>query len=128
MTSLESMKRYWKRKQYQRLNDTTNRKRKLRIARLGSQRQQVVNFNETTKVMLKFFSPIKFFSKFRNGLIVCLSSNNDKKLLQDKPDFSRKGQAVPMVSGTNNEVVDARLILEIYKRLVASGEVARLLV
>ncbi|KAL8120786.1 hypothetical protein AgCh_017828 [Apium graveolens] len=115
------MKRYWKRKQYQRLN----RKRKPRIARLGNQRQQVANVSETTKIMLKFFSAVKFFSKFRNGTIASLS---DKKLLQDKTDFSTKRRAVPIVSGTNNEVVDARLVLEIYKRLVSTGEVARLLV
>lgn len=126
MTSLESMKRYWKRKQYKRLNDTTTRKRKLRTARLGSQRQHGLNVNEQQGLaMLKFFSPFKFFSKFRNGTIVSLS---DKKLLQDRTDFSRKRRAVPMVYGTNNEVVDARLILEIYQRLVSTGEVARLLV
>ena len=84
--------------------------------------------NETSKVMLKFISPIKFFSKFQNCRIVGLSRNRDKKLLQDKIGFSRKNRAVPVVSGPNNEVVDARLVLEIYKRLVSTGEVARLLV
>ncbi|WOH07665.1 hypothetical protein DCAR_0727098 [Daucus carota subsp. sativus] len=128
MASLESVRRYWKRKQYQRLDDKSNRKRKLKIARLGNRRQQGANVNETSKVMLKFISPIKLFSRFQNCRIVRLSRNIDKKLLQDDIGFSRKSRAVPVVSGPNNEVVDARLVLEIYKRLVSTGEVARLLV
>lgn len=68
MTNLESMKRYWKRKQYQRI-DNTNSKRKLRIARLLNRRQRVANVNETANVMLKLISPLKFLSKFQNGMI-----------------------------------------------------------
>ncbi|WOH07666.1 hypothetical protein DCAR_0727099 [Daucus carota subsp. sativus] len=120
MTSLDSLRRYWKKKQYQRLDDTADKKRELKLARAGSRRQQVEIVNEASKVMLKLISTVKFLCRFLKGKIVSLSNNDDKKISQNISDKPRN-------EVHSNEVVDARSVLEIFNSLVSSAEGARLL-
>lgn len=92
----------------------------MKIGRFGN---QVLKINATVlpKVLLKLISPIKLLSKFHNDSILGLAATKND-VLQDKK--GRKSRPLPIVSGMNNEIVDGRFVLEVYKRLVSNREVA----
>lgn len=125
----ESLKRYWRRRRYQRLNGanyTTNR-RKLRIARLGgncssttSTGRRLWRVKSSPKLSFDIIlSPIKVLTKFHDAyvdMMIRLAGNvgnpNSVDLLGGKR--VPKGRQISVVSC--GEEVEGRLVLEIYKR------------
>lgn len=101
-----SLKRYWRRRRYQRLDDATKIKRKLKIAKL---------FAKFYRFYIDAMIRLVSYKKSNNGLI------NEKKV--SKPN----NRAFLMVSSGTNEVIDCRLVLEIYKRILSSRQSAGLL-
>ncbi|KAA8529103.1 hypothetical protein F0562_034098 [Nyssa sinensis] len=122
----ENIKRYWRRRKYQRLDDS-NRK-KMKITRLGNRNRKVCKIRLVPKLRFKIVSPIKLLAKFHDGYInmmIGLVGNKKASLLGEKR--VPKGGPVPIVSASD-EIVDCRMVMEIYKRLVSTRELADLLV
>ncbi|GFZ16032.1 Transcriptional repressor NrdR like [Actinidia chinensis var. chinensis] len=118
----ENLKRYWRRKKYQRLDDSNGRKR-LKVMRLGGKARRVWKIRLIPK--LKFKLVTKFHEAYVNMMIAIMGDKDKglygmKKVPKDRP--------VPIVSSNSNQVVDGRMVLEIYKRLVSTRELAGLLV
>lgn len=124
-----NLKRNWRRRRYQRLDDASNNKKKLRIARLGSKKPRGFKLRIIPKLRLKFISPIRIFSKFHEAYVntmIRLVGYNKTGIIEGKRVPRR--EPIPMVSTSSNEIVDGRLVLEIYKRMLSSRESAGLLV
>ncbi|XAR72307.1 hypothetical protein NMG60_11018900 [Bertholletia excelsa] len=100
----DNIKRYWRRRKYQRLDD--GRKR-VKIARLGNRTRRSWKIRLVPKLRFKLVDAMI-------RLVV------GKKVEKKKP--------LPMISASTNEVVDGRMVMEIYKRLVSTREFAGLLV
>ncbi|CAK7326645.1 unnamed protein product [Dovyalis caffra] len=120
--SYGNVKRYWRRKGYQRLNGAN--KRKLKIARLGSGRRWKLRI-VPAQLHMKIASPIKILAKVHDAYIdmmIRLATNigslNNKGFFRGKK--VAKDQHISMVS--SGDEVDSRLVLEIYKRLAASRD------
>ncbi|XP_021912198.1 uncharacterized protein LOC110825955 [Carica papaya] len=119
---MESLKRYWRRRKYQRLHGST--KKKLKLARLGAGARRLWRMRRIPK--LKLASPIKVLAKFHDAYIdmmIRLVTNLGKA----NQNGSFRGNKVAKerdltVSYCGDEVVDSRLVLEIYKRLAANRE------
>lgn len=133
IANLESLKRYWRRRRYQRLDNTHKSKRKLKIARLGNRNQRYSNVKLSHNLRIKIISPTKLFAKFYRvyvdvmiRLVSYKKSNNG--LIGEKKVPKPNNRACLMVSSGTNEVVDCRLVLEIYKRIMSSRESAGFLV
>ncbi|KAF5745238.1 hypothetical protein HS088_TW07G00821 [Tripterygium wilfordii] len=123
----DNLKRYWRRRQYQRL---FNNKRNIKVVRLGGGEGGGGSANGgrrrririlIPRLRLKFLSPIKLLAKFHDAyvaMMVRLAINaNNAKLFAGKK-VARTSQQVSMVA--SGEQVDTKLVLEIYKRLAAS--------
>ncbi|KAF5751889.1 hypothetical protein HS088_TW02G00908 [Tripterygium wilfordii] len=123
----DNLKRYWRRRQYQRL---INNRRKIKVVRLGgrgggggpssggrSRRIRIL----IPKLRLKSLSPIKLLARLHDAYIdmmirFAVSSNNTKLFAGSK--VARNSQQVSMVS--SGEQVDTKFVMEIYKRLAPS--------
>ncbi|KAJ4709864.1 Transcriptional repressor NrdR like [Melia azedarach] len=120
----ESLKRYWRRRKYQRINGV--KRKKLRILRLGgggSPRRIWRIRRRNPKQHLKLISPIKLLEKFHEayvGMMIAVakkmanpnSNNGGKKVAKDRQ--------VSLVS--SGEEVDSKMVVEIYKKLAASRQ------
>ncbi|EEF36080.1 conserved hypothetical protein [Ricinus communis] len=123
----DTLKRCWRRRRYQRLHCSTNSKRKLKIIRLGGAATRRIWKLRTTapKLQWKLLSPVRILVNFHDAyvdMMIRLANNMGK--LNGRGVFGRKKFAkdkqISMVSC--GEEVDTRLVLEIYKRLVAARE------
>ncbi|XP_059441938.1 uncharacterized protein LOC132174246 [Corylus avellana] len=121
----ESLKRYWRRRRYQRLiNGAKSNRRKLKIARLGGGTRTL-----TSKVMrfnINTVSPIKLLAKLHDAYIdmmIPLASNvklgypNNVDLFGGKR--VPKGRRQISMASCGQEV-DGKLVLGIYKRIASS--------
>ncbi|KAG6655818.1 uncharacterized protein LOC122310401 [Carya illinoinensis] len=127
----ENLKRYWRRRRYQSLNgENYSNKRKLKITRLGgsARRRQYWRIRSTPKLRLSFIvSPIKILAKFHDSyvnMMLRLAGNVGKSNSVDLFGGKRvpKGRQISMVSGGGE--VDGRLVMEIYKRIASTREIA----
>ncbi|KAG6715131.1 hypothetical protein I3842_05G235800 [Carya illinoinensis] len=138
----ESLKRYWRRRRYQRLINGTanNNKRKLKIIRLGIRStgaarrgfwrvrrssQKLIRFNNNINAV----SPIKLLAKFHDSyvdmmirLVGNIGNLNNVDLFGGKR--VPKGRQISMVC--NGEEVDGRFVLEMYKRMASTREIGAL--
>ncbi|KAJ4709863.1 Transcriptional repressor NrdR like [Melia azedarach] len=125
----ESLKRYWRRRKYQRVYG----KRKIQVLRLGggaashSQRRRLFwRIRRIPRLRLKIISPIKLLRKFHDAyvnMMICLAnkivnSSSNGGLLRGK----KVAKAREIMVSSGEEVVDARLVMEIYKKLTASRQ------
>lgn len=134
---LESLKRYWRRRRYQKLSvNSNNIKRKMKVARLGDHGTRTTTHRRracrirrslTTKLSaLKVVSPTKLLALFHESyveMMISLAGNVAKpnRVLAGKR--VAKDKQISMVSnGTEERLVDSKLLLEIYKRLAASRQ------
>ncbi|KAB1205614.1 hypothetical protein CJ030_MR7G017786 [Morella rubra] len=126
----QSLKRYWRRRRYKRLNGANSNKRKLKIARLGAgTARRLWRMRATPKISRNIIlSPIKLLAKFHDAYVDVMirlatgngGRSNDVGLFGEKR--VAKGPQISTVS--SGEEVDGRLVLEIYKRIVSTREIA----
>lgn len=72
----ESLKRYWRRRRYRRLNGAKNNRRKLKIARLGGGRRTLTS--KGMRFNINIVSPIKLLAKLHDAyvdMMIRLASN-----------------------------------------------------
>lgn len=126
----ENLKRYWRRRRYQKLSGANIKKRKLQVTRLGDGKLCRHSKPRRTmpKLKLRIVSPLHILSKFHDSYVemtkglassVIKSANNGGVLAGKKV---AKEKQITLVSC--GEEVDSRLVLEIYKRLAASRSVS----
>ncbi|KAK9277081.1 hypothetical protein L1049_006620 [Liquidambar formosana] len=124
----DSLKRYWRRRRYQRLNGANTNKRKLKIMRLGGNcRRRLWTIRAIPRLRLRLISPIKLLAKFHDAYInmmIRLACNvqNSNRTGAFRGKRIARGCQISMAS--SGEEVDSRLVLEIYKRMVSTREVA----
>lgn len=131
----KNLMRYWRRRRYQRLSRSNNIKRKMNVARLGDQgtRSSTITTRRrrswrirrclTTKLsVLKVVSPARLLAKFHAyyvEMMVGLAGNVAKPNRIFAGKSVAKDKEISVVSsGTEGRLVDSKLLLEIYKRLV----------
>ncbi|KAL9427687.1 hypothetical protein AB3S75_029800 [Citrus x aurantiifolia] len=120
-----SLKRCWRRRGYQKLNDA--RKRNVRVIRLkGPSSSRCWRIKAVPKLCFKIIaSPLRLWTKFKNGYIRKMNNlagkvgslNNDNVFGGRRIPRARQGDKVIY----SNEEIENRLVLEIYKILVATG-------
>ena len=127
----DNIKRCWRRRRYQKLDDPARGKKKMKMGRLGTRtRPRLWRIKLVRKLRFPLVSPAKLVAKFHKAYVDCLL-----RLVGAKDSGSTiyggkrvpKGQPVPVVCG-GDEIVDGRMVMEIYKRLVSTREFAALLV
>lgn len=137
MTYYDNLKRYWRRRRYQRLHGSNHNKRKLLVTRLGeggSRRRQWKIRSSKPKLMIclrRILSPVKMLAKFHDAyvdMMIRLAGNMAYKSTGAGAFAGKKvakTKQISMVKSTGDqELVDSRLVLEIYKRLAASRQIA----
>ncbi|XP_050132789.1 uncharacterized protein LOC126608825 [Malus sylvestris] len=127
-TYYDNLKRYWRRRRYQRLNGEI--KKKMRVAKLGgggAKGSPRRSWKLKTKLrLLKFVSPIKLLAKLHNGYVDMMIRMAGKAGGVGRIAAKKiaKPQDQISVASCGDELVDSRLVWEIYKRLAASRQLA----
>ncbi|KAF8040320.1 hypothetical protein BT93_B2529 [Corymbia citriodora subsp. variegata] len=132
----ESLKRYWRRRRYQKLSGSPAKRSKLRVLRLGgSSSRRHWKVRTVPKLQWKMtaasLSPMKLLAKFHNGYIdmmiglACnvVKSSSSAGIFRGKR-VTKESQKVCVVS--TGEEVDGRLVMEVYKKLAASRQLMEL--
>lgn len=130
-TYFDNLKRYWRRRRYRKLSGSnTIKKRKMKYTRLGDGTSPKRSWKIRTfrKLRLRLVSPLKLLAKFHEayvdmmiGLAGNVAKTNRVGMFAGKK-VARENQ-ISMVS-SGEELVDSKLVLEIYKRLAASRQLA----
>ncbi|XWS30758.1 hypothetical protein CRYUN_Cryun23aG0016500 [Craigia yunnanensis] len=122
-----TLKRYWKRKQYQRLNgEVIKNKKNVKITRIRGGSQRFWRIKAIPKLRWKIAaSPIKFLTKLKNGYMnMMINLAGNVGYLNTENTFGGKqipkARKVPMVYSSNE--FEERLVYEIYKTLIANRE------
>ncbi|KAF5197389.1 hypothetical protein FRX31_013026 [Thalictrum thalictroides] len=128
-----SLKGFWRRRQYQRLEIYGTSKKNMNVARLGGKRKSFWRIRAIPKLKLKFkiVSPIKLLAKLRDAYINMMlglagnvgSLNGDAFFGGKRIPKARKPSSSKISSKQAGEF-ESKLIFEIYKALKASPEFA----
>uniref|UniRef100_A0A7N0ZXV7 Uncharacterized protein n=1 Tax=Kalanchoe fedtschenkoi TaxID=63787 RepID=A0A7N0ZXV7_KALFE len=116
-------KRYWRRNKYyhSRLPGSVPPRRKLPVLKLGGQdpdHQRRWKLKSPRKLKLRaLISPIRLLAKLRDAYIKMML-NLDRKMGMGRVSFSNSKRAEGMMA-IGGHLVDARLVVEIYNRMVA---------
>ncbi|KAK9934680.1 hypothetical protein M0R45_021815 [Rubus argutus] len=130
-TCYENLKRYWRRRRYQRLN-VDNRK-KMRVARLGGGANGNTSPSRFFKIrklrLIKFVSPMKLLAKFHGAyvdMMVRMAGNvgGARRIAGGSKKVAKAQDQISVAASCGDVAVDTRLVLEIYKRLAASRQLA----
>ncbi|KAM5567810.1 hypothetical protein ABKV19_015735 [Rosa sericea] len=131
-TYYDNLKRYWRRRRYQRLN--VDSKKKMRVARLGGGATGSTSPTRFFKIRklrsIKFVSPITLLAKFHGAyvdMMVRMAGNvgGARRVAGGSKKVAKaEDQIVSVAASCGEEAVDTRLVLEIYKRLAASRQLA----
>ncbi|XAR52459.1 hypothetical protein NMG60_11020553 [Bertholletia excelsa] len=113
-TYLENVKRYWRRRGYQRLDETTQIRKRVKIKKLGRKTRRAWEVNRLTKLQFKRVSPLKIVEKIYKPYV-----NMMIHLGGEKAAGPSRGRKTLM---TRDEEMDGRVILEICNKLLASRE------
>ncbi|GAV87525.1 hypothetical protein CFOL_v3_30951 [Cephalotus follicularis] len=120
-TYYHNLKRFWRRKKYRRLNGTNNKK-KLKVARLGGVASPRLWKKRTLKLGMKIASPIKILAKCHDAYInMMIRMANNVGTLSYNGLFKGKkvaGDQNILTISKCGEVIDNRLVMEIYKRKI----------
>uniref|UniRef100_M1DCF2 Uncharacterized protein n=1 Tax=Solanum tuberosum TaxID=4113 RepID=M1DCF2_SOLTU len=127
---LHYLKKFVGTQKYHRLGDAKrdNNKRKIRVLRLGNKRKMIFSKIKQVRIKLhwKLFSPLKLMTKFHNVYVNKMLSLEGYK--KDGTICEAKkvaiGKSIPIVDSSTNDVVDYRMVLEIYKNIMSSRELA----
>ncbi|PIA63671.1 hypothetical protein AQUCO_00201190v1 [Aquilegia coerulea] len=122
-----SIKRNWRRRQYQRLDGSVNREDTMKIARLGGKRKRLWRIRAIRKLKLGFktVSPINLLAKLRDSYInMMLGIAGNVGSLNCDSFFG--GKRIPKARTVRKvskaEEFETKLVYEIYKALMASRE------
>lgn len=130
----DNLKRYWRRRRYQRLNVVS--KKKMKVARLGGGATggstSPTRFFKIRKLrLIKFVSPITLLAKFHGAyvdMMVRMAGNvgGARRVAGGSKKVAKIQDQIVSVAAScgRQEAVDTRLVLEIYKRLAASRQLA----
>ncbi|KAM5567809.1 hypothetical protein ABKV19_015734 [Rosa sericea] len=132
-TCYENLKRYWRRRRYQRLNG--DKKKKMRVVRLGggpsgsaSPTRRSWKIRTAAKLrLIKCVSPIKLLAKLHGAYVDMMvrTAGNVGGARRIAGGSKKVAKAQDQLSvAASEEAVDTRLVLEIYKRLAASRQLA----
>ncbi|RVW77513.1 uncharacterized protein LOC117930456 [Vitis riparia] len=115
--------RHWRRGKYQRL-DVAN-KRNVKMVRLGGKQRRFWRIRQIPKLHLKIISPLKLLAKLKNAYVsMMLNLSGSVGALNSGNVFGGKrvpkARQVPIAY--SNDEFDNRLVLEIYKSMIASRE------
>lgn len=121
-----SLKRYWRRRQYHRLDGATGNKKNVRVTRFGGKARRAWKIKAIPKLRLKILSPLKLWGKLKDAYInMMLSVAGNNGALNNPNTFGArripKARKVPVVY--SKDEFDGRLVYEIYKVLAASREI-----
>lgn len=128
---LDNLKKFLGTRKYQRLGDAKrdNNKRKIRVLKLGSKRKMIFSKMKRARIKLhwKLFSPLKLMTKFHNAYVNKMVSLEGYKKISTICEGKKVaiGKPIPMVDSSTNDVVDYRMVLEIYKNIMSSRELAQ---
>uniref|UniRef100_A0A5B7A7E7 Uncharacterized protein n=1 Tax=Davidia involucrata TaxID=16924 RepID=A0A5B7A7E7_DAVIN len=126
-SSGSQLKRYWRRRQYQRLDGAAKSRKNVKIIKIGgSPRRRFWKIKAIPKLRLKIIaSPLKLWTKFKNAYMnMMLNLAGNVGTLNTGNVFG--GKRIPkarQVYSTTDEF-ENRLLFEIYKALMASKELA----
>ncbi|KAI7981326.1 hypothetical protein LOK49_Contig50G00009 [Camellia lanceoleosa] len=103
----------------------------MKITRLGSgskngRRVWKIRLSPKLRFKVALLSPMKLLAKFHEayvGMMVRMVGDNDIDLFGGKR--IPKGRSLPMMVSSSNEIVDGKLVLEIYKRREGGGNLAK---
>nr|GMD70323.1 Transcriptional repressor NrdR like [Ipomoea batatas] len=121
-TYLDGLKRYLRRRKYQKLDGHTSKKRKLRIIRLGDHvnRRRGLKVKKQVALKEKVITPSKLVAKFHKAYINVMISL-DVAIFGKKKVLARPTATTVVVSTlAGKEVVDGRMIIEVYKRMISA--------
>ncbi|PSR91124.1 hypothetical protein CEY00_Acc28466 [Actinidia chinensis var. chinensis] len=130
-TYWETLKRYLRRRRrYKRLSGAASSKKRLKTTRLGGKTRGIWKLRLAPRLKINV-SPIKLLVKFHDAyvdLMTHLVVNSNVVLFGEKRRIPQ-GRPVPNVvcASTNDKNGDSKLVMEIYKKLVSSKELAVLL-
>ncbi|KAK9141736.1 hypothetical protein Syun_011136 [Stephania yunnanensis] len=124
------LKRYWRRRRYQRLDGTAawTGRRNLKVVRFGGDKsggstRRFWRIRAIPKLRMKIFNPIKVLAKVRDAYVNMMvgwvgsdSFFGDKRI--------PRARQVERKSSKRVEEFEVKLIMEIYKSLKASRELA----
>ncbi|CAB4265092.1 unnamed protein product [Prunus armeniaca] len=121
----DNLKRYWRRRRYQRLNGDT--KKKMRVTRLGgvktTRRIWKLRSAMPKLRLMKFVSPLKLLTKFHDAYVDMMYRMAGNAASVGRISGKKVAKAQDQISiASCGEEVDGRLVLEIYKRLAASRQ------
>ena len=133
-TCYENLKRYWRRRRYQRLNG--DNKKKMRVVRLGggpngsgtSPTRRSWRVRTTAKLrLIKYVTPMNLLAKLHGAyvdMMVRTAGNvgGARRIAGGSKKVAKMQDQISMAA--SEEAVDTRLVLEIYKRLAASRQLA----
>ncbi|KAK3442680.1 hypothetical protein EUGRSUZ_B02857 [Eucalyptus grandis] len=134
----ESLKRYWRRRRYQKLSGSPAKRSKLKVLRLGgsgSGSRHHWKVRTAPKLRWKMAAaslfPVKLLAKFHNGYIdmmiglACsvVKSSSGAGIFRGKR-ITRESQKISVVS--TGEEVDGKFVVEAYKKLAASRQLMEL--
>ncbi|EOY04092.1 hypothetical protein QUC31_017416 [Theobroma cacao] len=123
-----TLKRYWRRRQYQRLNGEVVKSRKnVKVTRIGAGSRRFWRVKAIPKLRWKIASPVKLLTKLKNAyvnMMISLAGNVGSLNTENTFGGKRipKARQVPVVYSSNE--FDQRLVYEIYKALVATRELS----
>lgn len=123
-----SLKRYWRRKQYQRLNgEVIKNKKNVKVTRIRGGSRRFWRIKAIPKLRWKIASPIKLLTKLKNAymnMMINLAGNVGHLNTDNTFGGKRipKARKVPIAYSSNE--FNERLVYEIYKALVATRELS----
>ncbi|XP_050374786.1 uncharacterized protein LOC126792403 [Argentina anserina] len=126
-----NLKRYWRRRRYQKLS--VDNKKKLRVQRLGGGPNGTSPPRRFFKIrklrFLKFVSPISLLAKAHGAyvdMMVKMAGNvgGARRMAGGSKKVAKPQDQISVAATCGEQAVDTRLVLEIYKRLAASRQLA----
>ncbi|KAL3501779.1 hypothetical protein ACH5RR_036228 [Cinchona calisaya] len=106
---LDYLKRYWRRRRYQKLEDATKMKRRFKIAQFGK---------KTSNLGFKIVTPTEPVEKFHEVYVDTMMHLGSSKRVDNVENEAKrvaKCQPIPMLSAPTNEMVDSRVVLKCTK-------------
>ncbi|ERN16826.1 hypothetical protein AMTRI_Chr02g221570 [Amborella trichopoda] len=119
---MESIRSYWGRKSYQRLNRSGSRRSRVEVARLGSKRRRFWRIKITPKIKFKIPNPKKLLIRLRDAYVKAMLSLANSRAFTGGGNFSGMSYGQPFARPPVKEY-DEKMLVEIYRSLMAQGQI-----
>ncbi|XP_010279430.1 PREDICTED: uncharacterized protein LOC104613349 [Nelumbo nucifera] len=122
-----SLKRYWRRRRYHRLEGSTTGRKNMKIVMIGGNTRRVWKIRPIPRLRLKMLSPMKVLVRLKEAYMnMMLKLAGNVGYLNNNNMFGNKRipKARQVKTVSSNEEFEMRLILEIYKSLAASRQLS----